>query len=711
MGQFKLISSMQPKGDQPQAIRKLVEGFRAGKKEQVLMGVTGSGKTFTMAHVIEQLDKPVLVISHNKTLAAQLYSELKEFFPQNAVEYFVSYYDYYQPEAYIPHTDTYIEKDASINEDLDRLRLSATSSILSRRDCIIVSSVSCIYGLGAPEDWQGLLVTIVQGETAERDAFLSQLIGLQYERVDTELKRGTFRVRGGRIDLFPSYGVNPYRIDFGTGSPSLRNKGNQCCPNVHSGKEKKSLDGPERIEGITVMAPVSLKPAGAIEKLAIYPAKHFVTPSDRLARAIVSIEQELKEQVKKLIAEGKDLQAKRLESRTQYDLEMLKEVGYCSGVENYSRHLAGRAPGSTPYTLLDYFPEDFLMIIDESHQSVPQIRGMFNGDLARKKVLVEHGFRLPSAIDNRPLKFAEFEGKIRQCAYVSATPGPYEMGCVKEVVEQIIRPTGLMDPEIEVRKTEGQIDDLIAEIKQRAVKNERTLVTTLTKKMAEDLSRYLKELGIKVNYIHSEFDAFERVEILRDLRLKIYDCVIGVNLLREGLDLPEVSLVAVLDADKEGFLRNDVALIQIAGRAARHVNGKVLMYGDKVTDSMKRAIDETARRRKIQAAYNTEHKISPTSIIKEIKQGIEQWKKAEEFVQEVVHESGETYQAKNYLSFLKQRMEAAARALEFDKAARYRDAIRKIEGEQGARQSVLKTGNVKKGQKTGTGDKRRPKKG
>ncbi len=436
-----------------------------------------------------------------------------------------------------------------------------------------------------------------------------------------------------------------------------------------------------------------------------------MTPSDRLARAIVSIEQELKEQVKKLIAEGKDLQAKRLESRTQYDLEMLKEVGYCSGVENYSRHLAGRAPGSTPYTLLDYFPEDFLMIIDESHQSVPQIRGMFNGDLARKKVLVEHGFRLPSAIDNRPLKFAEFEGKIRQCAYVSATPGPYEMGCVKEVVEQIIRPTGLMDPEIEVRKTEGQIDDLIAEIKQRAVKNERTLVTTLTKKMAEDLSRYLKELGIKVNYIHSEFDAFERVEILRDLRLKIYDCVIGVNLLREGLDLPEVSLVAVLDADKEGFLRNDVALIQIAGRAARHVNGKVLMYGDKVTDSMKRAIDETARRRKIQAAYNTEHKISPTSIIKEIKQGIEQWKKAEEFVQEVVHESGETYQAKNYLSFLKQRMEAAARALEFDKAARYRDAIRKIEGEQGARQSVLKTGNVKKGQKTGTGDKRRPKKG
>ena len=664
MGIFKLTSTMRPKGDQPQAIRELVASFRAGKKEQVLMGVTGSGKTFTMAHVIEQLEKPVLVISHNKTLAAQLYAELKEFFPQNAVEYFVSYYDYYQPEAYIPHTDTYIEKDASINEDLDRLRLSATSSILSRRDCIIVSSVSCIYGLGAPEDWQGLLVTIARGDAADRDRFLSQLIGLQYERVDTELKRGTFRVRGGRIDLFPSYGVNPYRIDF----------------------------GPQDIEGIFLLDAGTLKPAGAIEKLAIYPAKHFVTPGDRLAKAIGSIEEELKEQVKKLTAEGKDLQAKRLESRTQYDLEMLKEVGYCSGVENYSRHLAGRAAGSTPYTLLDYFPEDFLMIIDESHQSVPQVRGMFNGDLARKKVLVEYGFRLPSAIDNRPLKFAEFEGKIRQCAYVSATPGPYEMGRVDKVVEQIIRPTGLMDPEIEVRRTEGQIDDLIAEIRRRAAKNERTLVTTLTKKMAEDLSRYLKELGVKVNYIHSEFDAFERVEILRDLRLKVYDCVVGVNLLREGLDLPEVSLVIVLDADKEGFLRNDVALIQIAGRAARHVNGKVIMYGDKVTDSMKRAIDETARRRKLQAAYNTEHNIRPASIVKEIRQGIEQWKKAEEFVREVVHESGETYETKNYLSFLKQRMEAAARALEFDKAARYRDAIRKIEAEKGVKQSILKPG-------------------
>ena len=513
---------MTPCGDQPQAIKKLVEGFWAGKKEQVLKGVTGSGKTFTMAHVIAQLGKPTLLISHNKTLAAQLYSELKEFFPENAVEYFVSYYDYYQPEAYIPHTDTYIEKDASINEDLDRLRLSATSSILSRKDCIVVSSVSCIYGLGAPEDWQGLLITITKGKLANRDKFLSSLISLQYERVDTELRRGTFRVRGSRIDLLPSYGQNPYRIDF----------------------------GPEAIERITLLDPVRLAAIREIEKLAIYPAKHFVTPGERLEAAIVSIELEMKEHVKKLTSEGKDLEAKRLESRTQYDLEMLKEVGYCSGVENYSRHLSGRAPGSTPYTLIDYFPKDFLVIIDESHQSVPQIRGMFNGDASRKKVLVDHGFRLPSALDNRPLRFLEFEAKLNQCLYASATPGPYEMGRVREAAEQVIRPTGLMDPQIEVRKTEGQIDDLIAEVKARAKKEERTIVTTLTKKMAEDLSRYLKELGIKVNYIHSEFDAFERVEILRDFRLKKYDCVIGVNLLREGLDLPEVSLVVVLDADK-----------------------------------------------------------------------------------------------------------------------------------------------------------------
>jgi excinuclease ABC subunit B len=660
MSEFKLVSSMTPKGDQPQAIEKLVAGFRAGKKEQVLMGVTGSGKTFTMAHVIAELGLPTLLISHNKTLAAQLYSELKEFFPENAVEYFVSYYDYYQPEAYIPHTDTYIEKDASINEDLDRLRLSATSSVLSRKDCIIVSSVSCIYGLGAPEDWQGLLITIAKGEAIERDKFLSGLIGLQYERVETELLRGTFRVRGGRIDLLPSYGENPYRIDF----------------------------GPEAIERIIMLDPVKLAAIQEIDKLAVYPAKHFVTPGARLEAAILSIEQEMKEHVKKLAGEGKDLEAKRLESRTLYDLEMLKEVGYCSGVENYSRHLSGRAPGSTPYTLLDYFPEDFLIIIDESHQSVPQIRGMFNGDASRKKVLVEHGFRLPSALDNRPLKFPEFESKIKRCLYVSATPGPYETGRVREMAEQLIRPTGLIDPPIEVRKTEGQIDDLIAEVRARAQKGERTIVTTLTKKMAEDLSRYLKELGIKVNYIHSEFDAFERVEILRDFRLRKYDCVIGVNLLREGLDLPEVSLVVVLDADKEGFLRSDVSLIQISGRAARHVNGKVIMYAEKVTDSMKRAIGETARRRKVQEEYNRVNKITPTSIKKEIKEGIERWKKAEEFVHDVVHESGKEYETKNYLAFLRTRMESSARALEFDKAARYRDEIRRIEGDNAS--SILK---------------------
>ncbi len=645
---------MKPKGDQPQAIKKLIEGFQTGTKEQVLKGVTGSGKTFTMANVIAGLGKPTLVISHNKTLAAQLYAELKEFFPENAVEYFVSYYDYYQPEAYIPHTDVYIEKDASINDDLDRLRFSATSSLLSRKDCIIVSSVSCIYGLGAPEDWQGMLINIKKKECKSRDGFISDLISLQYERVDTDLKRGSFRVRGGSIDLLPSYGETPYRISFVD-------------------------DGKAYISRITALDAVRLTPTNETEKLAIYPAKHFVTPEARLDAAFESIEKELTETVKILEREGKDLEAKRLESRTQYDLEMLREVGYCSGVENYSRHLSGREAGSTPYTLLDYFPKDFLLIIDESHQSIPQIRGMFNGDAARKKTLVEHGFRLPSAMDNRPLKFPEFEKKLNQCLYVSATPGMYEIGKNKTPVEQLVRPTGLMDPEIEVRPTDGQIDDLIGEIRKRAKSGERTIVTTLTKKMAEDLSRYLKEVGIATNYIHSEFDAFERVEILKDFRLKKYDCIIGVNLLREGLDLPEVSLVVVLDADKEGFLRSDVSLIQIAGRAARNVHGKVIMYGDKITDSMKRAIDETARRRKIQAEYNRVNKITPSTIKKEIKIGIEKWKKAEEFVQDAVHESNAEYNEKKYLTFLKNKMERAARALEFDKAARYRDQIKKIE--------------------------------
>ncbi len=668
MAIFNLTSDMTPKGDQPEAIRKILEGFKAGKKEQVLIGVTGSGKTFTMANAIAQLGKPTLVISHNKTLAAQLYSEFKEFFPENAVEYFVSYYDYYQPEAYIAHSDTYIEKDASINDDLDRLRLSATSSVLSRPDCIIVASVSCIYGLGAPEDWQGLLIQIEKGQTFDRDQFLAGIVGLQYERVETELKRGTFRVRGGCVDLFPSYGENPHRIEFDA----------------------------ETICRITLLDRVHFKPLKEFDRLAIYPAKHFVTSSDRLEKAIQSIREELAWRVKELTGEGKDLEAKRIESRTRYDLEMLREVGYCSGIENYSRHLSGREPGSTPYTLLDYFPQDFLTIIDESHQSIPQFRGMYQGDLSRKKVLVEHGFRLPSALDNRPLRFPEFEKKLEQILYVSATPGPYEMQRGEQYVEQVIRPTGLMDPEIEVRKTEGQIDDLIAQIKARAKKNERTLITTLTKKMAEDLSRYLREVGIKGHYLHSEFDAFERVEILRDLRLQKYDCVIGVNLLREGLDLPEVSLVIVLDADKEGFLRSDVSLIQISGRAARHINGKVIMYGDKMTDSMKKAIRETARRRQLQAEYNHKHGITPRSIQKEIKEGIERFKQAEVFVSEVVGESREEHEFKNYIGFLKIRMESAARALEFDKAARYRDEIRRIETEKGIKESVLSVLKPKK---------------
>lgn len=661
MSVFQLKTKMKPCGDQPNAIDKIVKGFNAGKKEQILLGVTGSGKTFTMANVIARVGKPTLVMSHNKTLAAQLYSELKEFFPDNAVEYFVSYYDYYQPEAYIAHNDTYIEKDASINDNLDRLRLAATSSVLSRPDTIIVSSVSCIYGLGAPEDWQGMLVQIERGQEVDRDDFLRDLITIQYERVNAELKRGTFRVRGSRVDLFPAYGETPHRIEF---------------------------EGDE-IVSIEVLDAINFKKIKTLDKLAIYPAKHFVTPSDRMEEAIEGIKKELAERVRELISMGKDLEAQRLESRTKYDLEMLREVGYCSGVENYSRHLSGRAPGSTPYTLIDYFPKDFLTIIDECHQSVPQFRGMFNGDQSRKKNLVDYGFRLPSALDNRPLKFPELERKLKQILYVSATPGSYELGRTDQIAEQIIRPTGLIDPEIEVRKTEYQIDDLIGEIKKRAKIGERTLVTTITKKMAEDLSRYLKEAGIKVNYLHSEFDAFERVEILRDLRKKKYDCVIGVNLLREGLDLPEVSLVAVLDADKEGFLRNDVSLIQIAGRAARHINGKVIFYGDKMTLAMKKAISETHRRREIQQKFNKDNNITPKTIKKEIKEGIEKWKTAEELVSEVVGEDKKQHELKSYLSYLKKRMENAAHALEFDKAAKYRDEIRRVEKKEGLKESVL----------------------
>ncbi len=652
---FKLVTNLKPKGDQPQAIEELVKGLESGLREQVLVGVTGSGKTFTMAQVIAKYGKPALVISHNKTLAAQLYSEFKELFPQNAVEYFVSYYDYYQPEAYIPHTDTYIEKDSSINDDLERLRLRATSSILSREDTIVVSSVSCIYGLGSPQDWQGMLVQIEKGQTFNRDSFLAALVGIQYERIEGELKRGSFRVRGGRIDLFPSYSENPHRIEIED----------------------------DRIQSITLLDGVRFETIRELDKFAIYPAKHFVTPLDRLGKAIEDIRTELAWRVRELIRDGKDLEAKRLESRTRYDLEMLREVGFCSGVENYSCHLSGRAPGSKPYTLLDYFPKDFLILIDESHQTIPQLRGMYHGDICRKKILVEHGFRLPSALDNRPLRFEEFDRSIKQVIYVSATPSTYEMQHAKKTVEQIIRPTGLMDPQIEVRPSKGQIDDLIAEIKAGSKKNERTLVTTLTKRMAEDLSRFLKEVGIKVNYLHSELDAFERVEILRDLRLQKYDCVVGINLLREGLDLPEVSLVAILDADKEGFLRSSVSLIQTAGRAARHIHGRVLMYAGRVTDSMKQAIEETGRRRKLQEEYNRKQGIVPASIQKEIRAGIEQYQRAEEFVSEVVGEEKAEHDLKSYLAHLKEKMELASRSLDFELAAKLRDKIRTFEEEKG----------------------------
>jgi len=654
MSLFKLHSAFKPAGDQPEAIRKIVSEF-GSLKDQVLVGVTGSGKTFTMANVIRELGLPALVISHNKTLAAQHYSELAEFFPENAVEYFVSYYDYYQPEAYIPHTDTYIEKDASINDDLDRLRLRATSAVLSRRDTIIVSSVSCIYGLGAPEDWMGLLLEFGQGEPITREELLRKLVSIQYERADQNFKRGTFRVRGDIVDIFPSYEEAPFRIELGA----------------------RSIGKIARLERETS------KVTQTLDKIALYPAKHFVTPSDRLQRAILSVEKELGDRLKELKDGGKLLEAQRLESRTLYDLEMLEEVGYCSGIENYSRHLSGREAGSRPYTLIDYFPKPFLIIIDESHVTVPQLGGMYQGDYSRKKVLVEHGFRLPSALDNRPLRFAEFERMTDRTLYVSATPGPYELRKAQAKVEQLIRPTGLMDPEIEVRSTEGQIDDLIKEIKLRAKKKERTLVTTLTKRMAEDLSRYLKDVGIRVHYLHSEFDAIERVEILRDLRLQKYDCVVGINLLREGLDLPEVSLVLILDADKEGFLRSSTSLIQIAGRAARHASGKVIMYADRVTDSMKTAIDETARRRRLQEEFNREHGIAPRSIQKAVREGIEKVREAEELVLEAAGETRDEHEMKSYRDYLRERMERAASALDFGKAAKFRDQLLKLEKESG----------------------------
>jgi excinuclease ABC subunit B len=661
MSAFEVMSDYEPTGDQPEAIQQLVEGMEAGLRHQTLLGATGTGKTFTIAKVVEQVQRPTLVMAHNKTLAAQLYSEFREFFPHNAVAYFVSYYDYYQPEAYIPKSDTFIEKDAQINDAIDRLRLAATQYLFSRRDVIIVASVSAIYGLGSPEDYGQVVINFRQGDIRKRDKVLRHLIDIRYERNDYDLKPGTFRVRGDTLEIMPAYGEQVYRIEF-------------------FGDEIERITEVHALTGEVLTRHVGLD---------IYPAKHFITPQDKLDEALIDIEQELETQLAELRSQDKLLEAQRLEQRTRYDLEMLREVGYCSGIENYSRPLSRREAGSTPWTLLDYFPDDFLMVIDESHMTLPQIRGMYAGDRSRKGVLVDYGFRLPSALDNRPLNFDEWADHIHQVVYTSATPGPYELDQSQQIVEQIIRPTGLVDPEVVVRPVKGQIDDLVAEIHQRIERGERALVTTLTKRMAEDLADYLMELGIKVHYLHSEIDTLERIEILRDLRLGIYDVVVGINLLREGLDLPEVSLVAILDADKEGFLRSRQALIQTIGRAARHVNGRVIMYAEKITDSMQFALDETNRRRKKQQTYNREHGIEPRSIIKQIKDLTEEVAAArgEEQKEKLVAESRVAYnitgampahEIEYLIEQLEKQMKAAAAELEFEKAATYRDQVTEL---------------------------------
>jgi excinuclease ABC subunit B len=648
---FKLVSKYKPCGDQPKAIKELVQSIREKKRYQTLLGVTGSGKTFTLANLIAKTGLPTLVISHNKTLAAQLYSEFKEFFPHSAVEYFVSYYDYYQPEAYIPSTDTYIEKDASINDRLDRLRLSATTSLMSRRDVIIVASVSCIYNLGSPKDYRGMLVFIEKGKLKSRDEIVSELINIQYERNDYEFIRGRLRVRGDCVEVFPSYQERGLRIE---------------------------LSG-DKIERILEIDPVSAEVLSTLEKVAIYPAKHFVASGDRIANAISSIEKELKKQLKILRGKNKLLEAQRLESRTKYDMEMLKEIGYCHGIENYARHISGKLAGSKPDCLLDYFQGDFLTIIDESHVSVSQIKGMYEGDRARKEVLVNYGFRLPSCLDNRPLKFEEFDSLVKQVVFVSATPNEYELKKSKgTVVEQIIRPTGLVDPKIILRPSQGQIEDLIREIKARAKINQRVLVTTLTKKMSEDLTNYLQEKGLKVKYLHSEIQTIERSKILRSLRKKDFDCLIGINLLREGLDLPEVSLVAILDADKEGFLRSATSLIQVSGRAARNLNGAVIMYADSITRSMKKAIAESNRRRSIQLEFNRKNSITPRSIQKAIREGIEDLEESDQFVISLTGQNKEAYELNKYIAELEYEMELAARNLQFEKATVLRDKIKEL---------------------------------
>lgn len=655
---FKLHAPFKPTGDQPEAIRQLVDGIQDGFHHQVLLGATGTGKTYTIASVIEQFQKPTLVMAHNKTLAAQLYAEFKDFFPDNAVEYFVSYYDYYQPEAYVPRHDLFIEKETDVNEEIERLRLAATTALMSRRDVVIVASVSCIYGLGNPEAYGRVVINLESGNVYRRSALLRQLVESHYERNDMELRPGTFRVRGDTLEIIPAYQDKfGYRITF-------------------FGDE---------VERIVEFNPVTGELRRELSSVAIYPAKHFITEEEKLRQAILDIENELGERIHYYQTQEKLLEAQRLEQRTLYDLEMLREVGYCSGIENYSRHMDQRPPGSHPWTLMDYFPGDYLLVIDESHMTVPQVRGMFNGDRSRKEVLVEYGFRLPSALDNRPFNFGEFEEHMGYTIYTSATPGPYELKRADQIVEQIIRPTGLVDPEVEVRPIEGQVDDLIAEIRLRVERGERTLVTTLTKRMAEKLSDYLMEMGFKVHYLHSEIHTLERVGILRDLRLGVFDVVVGINLLREGLDLPEVSLVAILDADKEGFLRSDKALIQTIGRAARHVRGKVIMYADRITDSMRRAIDETNRRREKQIAYNEENGIEPVSIVKAVRDLTDQ------MTVQAVAEAKAEYRVdgaaalpkpeiKQIITEMEKQMKIAAQDLEFEKAAVLRDQIFELRG-------------------------------
>lgn len=652
---FKIHSEYKPTGDQPQAIDKLTEGIKKGYKHQNLLGVTGSGKTFTMANVIERVQKPTLVIAHNKTLAYQLCSELKEFFPENAVEFFVSYYDYYQPEAYVPGTDTFIEKDSSINDEIDKLRHSATMSLFERKDVIIVASVSCIYGLGDPIDYEKLAISLRPGMIRDRNEVMSKLVDIQYVRNDYEFKRGTFRVRGDILEIFPaSSSENSIRVEF-------------------FGDE---------IDRITEVNALTGQVLHYLNHAYITPASHFATSEEKVKRAIVTIEEELEERLKVLKDQEKLLEAQRLEQRTRYDLEMLSEMGFCSGIENYSRHLSGRAPGSRPYTLIDYFPKDFLTIIDESHQTIPQIRGMYNGDRARKETLVEYGFRLPSALDNRPLRFNEFEEMMNQCVYVSATPGPYELEHTEQEVEQIIRPTGLLDPIIEVRPIKNQIDDIINEVNGAIEREERVLITTLTKRMSEDLSRHLKEIGYKVTYMHSDVDTMERMKIIRDLRLGKVDVLVGINLLREGLDLPEVSRVCILDADKEGFLRSVTSLIQTAGRAARNAGGKVIMYADTITPSMRVTIDETSRRRKIQEEYNEEHRITPKTIVKSVREVINTAIAAEESIdfKDIKDEENEFTkdEINEMIDALKPEMYRAAEELDFEKAAEIRDKIKDL---------------------------------